>query len=31
LDEEIPEKELRGCIKMALRYQSLKDKPFLGQ
>lgn len=31
LDEKIPETELKGCIEMALRYHSLKDKPFLGK
>ncbi len=30
LDDEIPEKELKSCIGMALQYHSLKDKPLLG-
>lgn len=31
LEEEIPEKELKACIEMALQYHLLKDKPFLGK
>ena len=31
LEEPIPEKELKDCINMALNYQSLKEKPFLGR
>lgn len=31
LDEEIPVKELKECIEMALKYHLLKDKPFLGK
>lgn len=30
LQENIPEKELKTCIKMALQYHLLKGKPFLG-
>lgn len=30
LKDEIPTKELKACIKMALIYHSLKDKAFLG-
>jgi hypothetical protein len=30
LDEKVPEKEIKACIKVALQYHSLKDKPFLG-
>ena len=29
-DDRIPEKELKSCIGMALRYHKLKDKPLLG-
>lgn len=31
LEDELPEKELKDCIGMALDYQALKDKPFLGR
>jgi len=31
LDDEIPEKELKECIQMALKYHSLKNKPLLGK
>ena len=31
LEEEIPRKELKECIEMALKYHLLKDKPFLGK
>lgn len=31
LQEDIPKKELKECIEMALKYQLLKDKPFLGK
>ncbi len=31
LHEEIPKKELKECIEMALKYHLLKDKPFLGK
>lgn len=31
LEEFIPEKELKGCIKMALQYHLVKDQPFLGK
>ena len=30
LKEELPEQELRECIRMGLTYQLLKDKPLLG-
>lgn len=30
LDEEIPEAELKNCIKAALRYHSVKQLPMLG-
>ncbi len=31
LEDEIPEKKLKECIRLALRYHSLKDKPLLGK
>ncbi len=31
LDDEIPEKELKECIQLALKYHSLKNKPLLGK
>jgi len=31
LEDEIPQKELKACIEMALKYHSLKNKPFLGK
>jgi len=31
INDEIPEKELRECIQMALKYHSLKNKPLLGK
>ncbi len=31
MDDEIPSKELKECVEMALKYHSLKDKPFLGK
>lgn len=31
LDDEIPKKELKDCIEMALKYHTLKNKPFLGK
>ena len=31
LDDDIPVMELKDCISMALDYQSLRDKPFLGR
>lgn len=31
LHQEIPKKELKECIEMALKYHLLKDKPFLGK
>jgi len=31
LHEDIPKKELKECIEMALKYHLLKDKPFLGK
>ena len=31
LNETLPEKEIKECIEMALKYHSLKDKPFLGR
>ena len=31
LEDEIPEKELKECIEMALKYHSLKNKPLLGK
>jgi hypothetical protein len=30
LDDEVPEKELKVCISMALQYHQLKNKPLLG-
>ncbi len=30
LDEQVPEKEMKECIKAALRYHSVKDLPHLG-
>lgn len=30
IDQEIPEKELKTCIKMALEYHLVKNKPVLG-
>ncbi|MBK8503174.1 MAG: DUF1801 domain-containing protein [Saprospiraceae bacterium] len=30
LDEKVPEGQLKECIAMALKYQSLKNMPFLG-
>lgn len=30
LDDEIPEKELKHCISLALTYHSVKNLPFLG-
>lgn len=31
MNENIPESELKECIRMALQYHSLKGKPFLGK
>lgn len=31
IDDEIPRKELKECIKMAMKYHLLKDLPFLGK
>ena len=31
LDEEVPEKELKECIELALTYHSIKNKPLLGR
>ncbi len=31
LNEEIPEKELKACIEMALTYHLVKNKPLLGK
>ena len=31
LEGEIPEKELKACIEMALEYHLIKDKPLLGR
>ena len=31
LNEDVPNKEIKDCIEMALKYHSLKDKPFLGK
>lgn len=31
LDDQVPVKELKDCISMALNYQALKDIPFLGR
>ncbi len=31
LSDKIPKKELKECIEMALKYHSLKNKPFLGK
>jgi hypothetical protein len=30
LDDEVPEKELKQCIKAALRYHKVKNQPLLG-
>ena len=31
LDDKVPEKELKDCIRMALHYHLLKKKPLLGK
>lgn len=31
MEEEIPEKELKECIEMALTYHTIKNKPLLGK
>lgn len=31
MNDEIPKKELKECIELALKYHSLKHKPFLGK
>ena len=31
LNEEVPQKEVKECIAMALKYHTLKHKPFLGR
>lgn len=31
LNEDIPDKELKECIKLALKYHEVKDKPLLGK
>ena len=31
VQKKLPRKELKECIKMALKYHLLKDKPFLGK
>lgn len=31
LDDEVPEKELKDCIEMALTYHSIKQLPLLGR
>ncbi|MEM8523497.1 MAG: DUF1801 domain-containing protein [Bacteroidota bacterium] len=31
LEEELPEPELKECLKMALQYHLVKDQPFLGK
>lgn len=30
MDDELPEKEVKACLKMALMYHQVKDKPMLG-
>jgi len=31
LNDEVPEKELKECIELALKYHSVKNKPLLGK
>lgn len=31
MKDKVPKKQLKECIKMALQYHTLKDKPLLGQ
>lgn len=31
LNDELPEEEVKTCIRMALRYHLVKDEPMLGE